>query len=618
MTTTRYYQINGEFHTYEYWHDHEGYTLDATYNVTYKTTNPWGGAASESGYCDTAGSFDLFDFSFFIHGVVGWKTANELALEGYYLNADDGEEFLVEKDGVVSNAAMITDGTRSWYLIEEEIESGWMTQAEYEASGWQPYTPDESPKGYIVVDSTGAIQHSIDSDGMFIHQIQHSVDVVSFYFTSNGAAETENSELESGVDVTLYNADGTVADDDLYDGEGTLTYTQANGNMFEAADGGDLISLQSGALVMNPNADYTAISVQVEEMSPIVVPTLTLDLYYSSTKVASTFNAGGYKSGYVDPSEYQAVLDFGISLFDNGQYGKLLGVFAEGYEYALLGLLDENHNIVLSDMSNFYLSFNSNENGSWAIIRAIAAYSTASVYWRLKITKPDVLTGYYKDGNSYLYWDSRRTIKIKYSAYDIRTCVRATEYIDPRWADQPGYGDGTREIDPSKVSLQWYSAGSYEISPHFDNDVTIWNDSVVVIEYTLCKQMYLYRYETETGWTGPDYYYQGNVTKSFTGTKQDWALGLLRTADQGGGTTVAWDDSKRYELGSYDSSNEWVPYSVQSLSDMPDTTAGSLGEATLAYLIVNLNGYLGIWFVSNYTSAVSSSMKTFRLRIYDK
>lgn len=138
-----------------------------------------------------------------------------------------------------------------------------------------PIPPDESPKGYIVVDSTGTVQHSIDLDNLFIHQIQHSVDVVNFFFTANGAAETEDSELESGVDATLYNADGTVADDDLYDGSGTLTYTQANGNMFEAAGSDDLITLQNGQLYLSPDGDRLAMSVQVEKVEPSITAYLT-------------------------------------------------------------------------------------------------------------------------------------------------------------------------------------------------------------------------------------------------------------------------------------------------------------------------------------------------------
>ena len=198
-----------------------------------------------------------------------------------------------------------------------------------------PPQPDESPKGYIVVDSSGSIQHSIDLDDMYLHQIQHSVEVVNFYFTSNGAAETENSELSSGVDVTLYNADGTVADDALYDGEGTLAYTQANGNMFEAADGGDLISLQSGALVMNPNADYTALSVQVEK----VVPT-TLDMIlglkwdkdndqWKTVAFNQTPDDNFWWNGLLSENDKTKVINFGLSTaLDNPQYNSFGNVGA--------------------------------------------------------------------------------------------------------------------------------------------------------------------------------------------------------------------------------------------------------------------------------------------------
>lgn len=551
MTTTRYYKVNGEYHTYEWLHDNLGYTKTATTSVTYKdaTYAHFGEDADPSGYFDYTGQY--YDFSghrYFVEDEIGWHDLDALSWGlGYYPSSAVAMQ--VKKGNVISDAVYLEADANYIYLIREALSDGWMTYDEMTEEGWIPYEYLGEPIGGDISSTTDNIIH-----------VNFGAELVS----RGGYAYQDGNLLGMQWDL-----------------------------------GGDV-------------EEYTP---------PIVIPTLTLDLYLSSDKQARTFSAGGYGYSYFASAEdRQSALDFGLPAFGSQQLQ--LGGFSEGFEVVILALLDANHDVILSDTSNFYLSFMQNENGTWAVIRSIAAYSTPTVFWRLKITKPDVLTGYYKDGSSYLYWDSRRTIKIKYSnessTYDIRTCVRATEYFDPRWADQPWYGDGTREIDPSKVSLSWYSAGSHEITPHFANDVTIKNDSVVVIEYTMCKEMYLYRYETETGWTGPDYYYQGNVTKSFTGTKQDWALGLLRTEDQGGGTTVAWDDSKRYELGSYNSSKEWVPYPVQSLSDMPDTTAGSLGEATLAYLIVNLNGYLGIWFVSNYTSAVSNSMKTFRLRIYNK
>ena len=232
-----------------------------------------------------------------------------------------------------------------------------------------PPQPDETPKGYIVVDSTGTIQHSIDLDDMFIHQIQHSVDVVNFYFTPNGAAETENSELESGVDVTLYNADGTVADDDLYDGSGTLTYTQANGNMFEA-DGGDLISLQSGALVMNPNADYKALSVQVEEYDPT---TLDMILGLKWDKDNNEWKTVAFNqepsdnfwwNGLLSEDDKAKVTKFGLSTaLDNPQYNSFGNIGAivwdRRYTFDVLDLYSDlgQTSVPGYDLSNLRTSY---------------------------------------------------------------------------------------------------------------------------------------------------------------------------------------------------------------------------------------------------------------------
>ena len=293
-----------------------------------------------------------------------------------------------------------------------------------------PPQPDETPKGYIVVDSTGTIQHSIDLDDMFIHQIQHSVDVVNFYFTPNGAAETENSELESGVDVTLYNADGTVADDDLYDGSGTLTYTQANGNMFEA-DGGDLISLQSGALVMNPNADYKALSVQVEEYDPTTLD-MILGLKWdkdNNEKNVSAINSGlimSYKlrithkpyievllglrwrsdhwgaenfdygsgnywyGGILSAEDQQRLIDFGCAISKQGtqqvgQFGQITYDNANFSYEPIAFYADQAGTIENSfDISQFYCT---QYSPGWFTVWCNTRYQATSIVWRCRITK---------------------------------------------------------------------------------------------------------------------------------------------------------------------------------------------------------------------------------------
>lgn len=457
MTTTRYYKVNGEYHTYDWLHDNLGYTKTATTSVTYKTTDPWGGTASSSGYSDhPSGVYDFDNFSFFVSGVVGWHSPNALALEGYY--PSDSTEFLVIKDGVVSNATRYDDAETGiqdefYYLVEADINIGWMTQSEFDQSGWveyisgepiggdisattdnvihvdfgpglvsrggyaypdgnllgmqwnfggeeESYTPDEEAKGYIVVDSTGAIQHSIPLSDMFIHQIQHSVDVVNFYFTSNGAAETENSELESGVDVPLYNADGTVANDDLYDGAGTLTYTQANGNMFEAADGGDLIVMQSGALVMNPNADYKALSVQVEK-----VDSTTLDMIlalkwdkdndeWKTVAFNQPSDDNFWWNGLLSENDKTKVINLGLSTaLDNLEYHSFgdIGaiVWDKRYTFEVIDLYNDlgQTSVPGYDLSTLRTSYRNVNGDDILVIWSDVQDNTPVMAWKCRIKK---------------------------------------------------------------------------------------------------------------------------------------------------------------------------------------------------------------------------------------
>ena len=507
----------------------------------------------------------------------------------------------------------------------------------------------------LVFEETG--HYTVESGSTLIFIRESSVETESFYFTSNGVNELNNTTLVSMN--YLYTSTGEVVMQDnplydVYENAKPVSLMDVEGNIFEketddtflfstsnrkgilvtstshSSKGKQAWSVQFEKLapsipsiggVLTSNSDshwYIPYGGIIEEWTPpIVTPTLTLDLYYSSTKAERTFDAGQYRSGFVDPNEYQAVLDFGIPLFDNGQYGKQLGVFSEGYEYELLALLDSAHNVIQSDMSNFYLNHQSNENGAWSVIYAIAAYSTASVYWRLKITKPDVLTGYYKpNDNQYFYWDERRSIKIYYDDYDVRTCVKATEYLDPRWADQPGYGDGTREIDPSKVSLQSYAPSNRGIMPSL-NGVSLWVYSVVVIEYILYKEMTLYTHSNENGALLRDF--QPGITSNSTENDINKAnVGLLKTSNYDGGNAISYDSSKRYEFGYYNSSNVWTLFDVQSLSDMPSSTVST--DSTVGRLLVNRNGYLALWLVTNNngSSSISTANEEWKVRIYNK
>lgn len=203
--STRLYKINGEYNTFEYWHDHYGYTKTPTFSVQYKTTNPWGAAFASDGYYDAEDLMDIFTFSFFVPGVVGWYSIDDLALVGYYPAA--ATELTVYREGVASNAASLAGDDGTYYLVERDINQGWMTEEELFARGWEFITIDYT---YLLIDETTGnsvlenfeqdfavepIAESIIPDDDFVVTPLTEFPVTTFYLNSEGNKATTDHYL---------------------------------------------------------------------------------------------------------------------------------------------------------------------------------------------------------------------------------------------------------------------------------------------------------------------------------------------------------------------------------------------------------------------------------------
>lgn len=311
--STRLYKINGEYNTFEYWHDHYGYTRTPTFSVQYKTTNPWGATFASGGYYDAEDLMDIFTFSFFVPGVVGWYSIDDLALVGYYPAA--ATELTVARDSEVSNAATLTQDNETYYLVQNDIEYGWMSQAEFEARGWSTDVGD--PPSYIVFDTnTGTIVHSIideglvygevgyalmDSSGNMITVYETGVRTESFYFTTNGRNETENTNI-SHADIPVYNEDGTApAADTPYNGSVVLAFMDMTGNTKQAD--GESLYLDDGELRLDaPDTDegeqWSALVEYIEPAPPFPeVHSMTGRLGNSSSSSGDSTTNFGILSG---------------------------------------------------------------------------------------------------------------------------------------------------------------------------------------------------------------------------------------------------------------------------------------------------------------------------------
>ena len=150
---TKYYNIDGQYKSWDYLHNSLGYTTSATESVSYKEIINWGTGAG-SGYCTDTTDVDA---EYFATGVEDWWNINQLAkIKGLY--PADAEDFMAEKDGVVSNAVKLTLSGDEYWLIEQEVKTGgqsalgWMAKSVAEQEGWHEY--EDVTYEFILVDAT--------------------------------------------------------------------------------------------------------------------------------------------------------------------------------------------------------------------------------------------------------------------------------------------------------------------------------------------------------------------------------------------------------------------------------------------------------------------------------
>lgn len=262
--TTKFYQINGVWNTYQYWHDNYGYTTEPTQSMNFKSSasGTWGTNVNP-GYFASPGGYTIDNWSFWSEGIVGWKDIDQLALAGAY--PATAIDILLERNGTIANAVYVDDSDELYYLIDGYLSDGWRSWDEVEADGWQVY--EGAPPYYMVVnETTGEIVYSIseteENPSMVFSQVGHiempdsemitvyetGVPVQSFYFTSNGRNETENTTLPVDSNIPLYWEDGSLVDDSEgwaseYNGSPVLALTKADMNMFEALPNDKVVSV---------------------------------------------------------------------------------------------------------------------------------------------------------------------------------------------------------------------------------------------------------------------------------------------------------------------------------------------------------------------------------------
>ena len=128
-----------------------------------------------------------------------------------------------------------------------------------------------------------------------------------------------------------------------------------------------------------------------------------------------------------------------------------------------------------------------------------------------------------------------------------------------------------------------------------------WVTDLSSIGYQLYQEITLYI----PGGSSNTYYYQTNVTSSYTGSPNSANLYPMYT-DSSCTTRLAYDNTKRYEQGWYNN-GVWTLYTVNSLLDMPATTTSSSDHVSGEIIQKDSNNKVCSWFVTNKTSSVFSN-----------
>lgn len=231
------YKYNDSWVSYGYLHDTFGYTDAPSFDISYKSTNPWGGMDT-TGYMSSTDFYDIRTYELWKQGLVGWYSMNEMAVQGSY--PDTATETMMRNGNITSNAAYITDPNGvDYYIVQAAISEGWLTLDEWALLGWEPYTVTQIPLcGSMGADysesMTAPIAERMERGGIgftgvlrenFIPEsgvVEAPVGLTA-YFTSQGASATSDKTMTFGS-YQLYDSSGAV----IYsDNNHTYTFLKA-------------------------------------------------------------------------------------------------------------------------------------------------------------------------------------------------------------------------------------------------------------------------------------------------------------------------------------------------------------------------------------------------------
>lgn len=151
------YKLPGsdEFVSWDVLHNEQGYSLDATNPVTWLSAgtvaHEWGETVA-GGYMEPTED-DGWSTNGFCHGKNGWHNMDDMANIFYvWPNIATSTKAWHNSLGESNVAVWEYDGENSLYLVQKELQEGWMNEETFAERGWE--IVDDTPYEFVFVDST--------------------------------------------------------------------------------------------------------------------------------------------------------------------------------------------------------------------------------------------------------------------------------------------------------------------------------------------------------------------------------------------------------------------------------------------------------------------------------
>lgn len=159
------YKISGssEYVEWDILHNQQGYSTSATNPVTWKSSlgNNWGETVA-NGYMEPTAASGWATKGFCL-GKRGWHNMDDMA-NIYYVWPDVATSAKARHDtwGESDVAVWDYDGTHTLYLVQKELEEGWMDEDTFAERGWE-IVPDVPLGELVFVDASGSVVYSVES-----------------------------------------------------------------------------------------------------------------------------------------------------------------------------------------------------------------------------------------------------------------------------------------------------------------------------------------------------------------------------------------------------------------------------------------------------------------------